>query len=79
MWVTVMVSVRYGSNNNNLREWEKVDWIDCHFDCKHPHQRLLPAMQQFFWAWALGISSCEPCYHCSYFEEEEEEEEEERD
>ena len=47
MWVPVMVLVEYGSNDNRLRVREKVDWIVCHFDCKHLHQRLLPVMHQF--------------------------------
>ena len=44
MWVLVMVLVGYGSNDNRLRLWEKVDWMFYHSHCKHLHQRLLPAI-----------------------------------
>ena len=37
---------------------------------KHLHQRLLPAIHQFSEPERQGNSSCEPCYHCPYFEEE---------
>ena len=39
IWVLLMVLVGYGSNDNRLRVWEKVDWIICHSDCKHLYQR----------------------------------------
>ena len=47
MWVLVMGLVGYGSNNNSLRAWEKVDWMACHSYWKHLHQRLLPVIHQF--------------------------------
>ena len=42
-----MVLLGYGSNDNKLRVRDKVDWIFSHFNYKHLHQRLLPAIDQF--------------------------------
>ena len=41
VWIhrDVMVLVEYGSNNNRLRVWGKLDWIICYSDCNHLHQR----------------------------------------
>ena len=47
-----MVLVGYGSNDNKIRVGEKVNWIICHSDCKHLHQRSssssLPEIYQFY-------------------------------
>ena len=42
-----MVEVGYGSNDNRLRVWEKVDWMVFHSDSKYLHQRQLPVIHQF--------------------------------
>ena len=42
------VLVGYGSNNNRLRVYEKVDWQVCHSDLNRLPQRVLLAMHQFF-------------------------------
>ena len=42
-----MVLVGYGSYGNRLRLREKVDWMVCDSDCRHLHQRLPPAINQF--------------------------------
>ena len=42
IWVLGMVLVGYGSNDNRLRVWEKVDWMVYHSDCRYLHQGLLP-------------------------------------
>ena len=42
------VFVGYGSNNNRLRVYEKVDWLVYHSDLKHLPQRVLLAIHQFF-------------------------------
>ena len=39
-----MVLVRYGSNDNSLKVWKKVDLIVFHSDCKHLHRRLQTAI-----------------------------------
>ena len=44
----VIVLVGYGSNNNRLRVYEKVDWLLCHSDLKHLSQRVLLVIHQFF-------------------------------
>ena len=44
-WVLGILLVGYWSNEN--RVWENMDWIIFHFDCKHLHQRVLPAIHQF--------------------------------
>ena len=62
---------RYGSNDNNLRLWKKVDWMVVHSVCKHVYQILLPAMHLFSDPEQYGMSGCELCYPCLYFEEEE--------
>ena len=36
-----MVLVVYENTENGLRVWEKLDWITCHSDCEHVHQRLI--------------------------------------
>ena len=46
MWVLVKVLVEYGSNDNMVRVWEKINWMVCHFDSKHLHQKLLPPIFQ---------------------------------
>ena len=46
MWVLVMVLVGYGDNDNRLKIWGKVDWMVCHSDQKHPHQRLPTAIKE---------------------------------
>ena len=43
-----MLLVGYGSNDNRLRVGEMLDWIVCCFNYKQLHQRLLPAINQFF-------------------------------
>ena len=48
MWVLVMVLIGYGSNENRLRVWDKVDWVVSHLNCKNFYQRLLPTMHQRF-------------------------------
>ena len=48
MLTLMMVLLVYGSNHNRLKvDWEKVDWMVCHSDHKHFHQRLLPIIHQF--------------------------------
>ena len=42
----IMVLVGYGSNDNRLRIWERVEWMVCHSDRKHLYQRPLPAIHQ---------------------------------
>ena len=42
-----------------------------HSVCKHVCQILLPAMHLFSDPEQYGMSDCEPCYPCLYFEEEE--------
>ena len=49
-----MEPVGYGSNDNRLRVWEKLDYIVCHSDSNHSHQRLLSAITIF-----LGLSDKE--------------------
>ena len=49
---------------HKLKLWKKMDWMFFHSVCKHPHQSLLPAFTEY------GMSDCEPCYPCLYFEEE---------
>ena len=44
----MIVLVGYGSNNNELRVYEKVDWLVCHSGLKHIPQRVLLAIHQFF-------------------------------
>ena len=34
----------------------------CYFDCRHYHQRLLPAIHQLSEPERYGVSTCEPCY-----------------
>ena len=65
----VMVLLEYGTNDNIMRVWEKVNWMICHSDCKYLHQRILLGIHQFSEPGQQGISDCEPCYHCLYFEE----------
>ena len=48
MWVLVMVLIGYGSNENRLRVWDKVDWVVSHLNFKNLYQRLLPTMHQRF-------------------------------
>ena len=43
-----MVLLVYGSNEYRLKISEKVDGMVCHSNCKHLHQRLLPAIHQFY-------------------------------
>ena len=43
----MIVVVVYGSNNNRLRVYEKVDWTVCHSDHKFLPQRVLFAITQF--------------------------------
>ena len=66
-----MVLVGYGSNDNKLRLWKKVDWMVFHSVCKHLHQRLLPAVHQLSNPEQYGLSDHEPWYPFLYFEEEE--------
>ena len=44
----MLVLVGYGSNNNTLRVYEKVDWLLCHSDLKNLSQRVLLGIYQFF-------------------------------
>ena len=54
IWVPVMVLVGYGSNDDRLSIWEKVDCIVCHSESKHLHQRLLTTCNtSIFWAWVI--------------------------
>ena len=48
-----------------------MNWMAFHSDGKHLHHRLLPAIHQFCDSEQQGISDCEPCYPCLYFEEKE--------
>ena len=41
-----MVLVGYGDNDNRLKIWGKRDWMVCHSDQKHPHQRLPTAIKE---------------------------------
>ena len=68
MLFLLMVLELYGSNDNRLRVWEKVDLMVCHSDCKHLHQGLLPAIHQLSESEWYENSDCEPCYHCQYWE-----------
>ena len=43
----VIVLVGYGSNNNRLRVYERVDWLFFHSDLKHLPQRVLLAIHHF--------------------------------
>ena len=43
----MIVIIGYGSNDNRLMVWGKVDWMVLHSDCKHLYQRLLHAVHQF--------------------------------
>ena len=47
MSVLAIIFVGYGNNKNKSRVWEKVGLMVCHSNCKHIHQRLLPAIHQF--------------------------------
>ena len=48
MWVLAMILLGYGSTYIGLRVWEKVDRIFCDSNWKYLHQRLLPAIHQFY-------------------------------
>ena len=41
MWILRMVLVGYGSNDERLRKWERVDWTVYQSDFKLLHQGLL--------------------------------------
>ena len=43
----LMVLVGFGSNDNRLRVWERVEWMVCHSYSKHLHQRPLSAICQY--------------------------------
>ena len=70
MCVLVIVLVGYGSNDNRLRVWEKMNSKVFHSDHIDLHRRVLPAIHQFFASDKKGNSNCEPCCHCLYFEDE---------
>ena len=48
MLVLVIVLEGFGSNDNRLMVWEKMDWMVFYSDCKHPYQRQLSAIHQVF-------------------------------
>ena len=50
--------IGYGSNDNRVRIWERVEWMICHSDYKYLHQRLLPAIINF-----LSLSDEDSCHH----------------
>ena len=53
-WGLVIVFVGYGSNNNRLRVYEKVDWLFCHSNLKHLPQRVhTNCNTPIFWDWVL--------------------------
>ena len=61
MGVFVMVLVGYRNNDNKLKVWENVDWMVCHSDRKHVHQRLLlPAVHQVSVSEQKGINDYKP-------------------
>ena len=47
MWELVIVLVGYGSNNNKLIVYDKVDWTACYSGHKFLSQRALFAIKQF--------------------------------
>ena len=55
--VLVMVLVGSGNNDNKIRVWARIDWVE----------RLLHAIHQLFEPERYRKSDCEPCFFCPYF------------